>query len=233
MEEHGLLTSASAIAFQVLTSLIPLALLVLSVMGFLHLDEVWTRGPRAAVRGAGLQGGLRGARRRGAAHAGPGAGLVADGRRGVHARGRCRACARAIMGVLSEVYGDGDDRPFGRRYAISFALGTGRRGLRAAARSRSCASVARRSGLDEPGWLVEAAVFVVRWGAALALLMHRGRGCCCASRPRIPGPHRWVSFGSGLCVVAWVGDLARVRRLRHRHRRTTARSSARSRPSSC
>jgi uncharacterized BrkB/YihY/UPF0761 family membrane protein len=42
MEEHGLLTSASAIAFQVLTGLIPLALLVLSIMGFLHLEWVWT-----------------------------------------------------------------------------------------------------------------------------------------------------------------------------------------------
>ena len=43
MEERDLLTAASAIAFQVLTALLPLALLVLSVMGFLQLDEVWTR----------------------------------------------------------------------------------------------------------------------------------------------------------------------------------------------
>ena len=42
MEEHDLLTYASAIAFQALTSLIPLALLVLSIMGFLELDDVWT-----------------------------------------------------------------------------------------------------------------------------------------------------------------------------------------------
>ena len=20
-----------------------------------------------------------------------------------------------------------------------------------------------------------------------------------------PGPHRWISFGSGLCVIAWIG----------------------------
>ena len=43
MEEQDLLTYASAIAFQVLTSLLPLALLVLSLMGFLHLDGVWTQ----------------------------------------------------------------------------------------------------------------------------------------------------------------------------------------------
>src|SRR5215207_477333 len=42
MEEHDLLTSASAIAFQVMTALIPIALLALSVMGFLQLGDVWT-----------------------------------------------------------------------------------------------------------------------------------------------------------------------------------------------
>src|SRR5215208_4265117 len=42
IEEHGVLTYASAIAFQVLTGVIPLALLVLSIMGFLHLESVWT-----------------------------------------------------------------------------------------------------------------------------------------------------------------------------------------------
>ena len=42
MEEHGVLTYASAIAFQVMTALIPLALVVLSIMGFLHLESVWS-----------------------------------------------------------------------------------------------------------------------------------------------------------------------------------------------
>ena len=60
MEEHDLLTSASAIAFQVLTSLIPLALLVLSIMGFLKLDDVWTKDlapqVKQQVSGPGLRG---------------------------------------------------------------------------------------------------------------------------------------------------------------------------------
>ena len=43
MEEHDLLTYASAIAFQVMTSLIPIALLVLSIMGFLNLEDVWPK----------------------------------------------------------------------------------------------------------------------------------------------------------------------------------------------
>src|SRR5215210_5093055 len=51
MEEHDLLTSASAIAFQVLTALLPMALLVLSIMGFLHLQDVWTEDLAPQVKG--------------------------------------------------------------------------------------------------------------------------------------------------------------------------------------
>ena len=43
MAEDEVLTYASAIAFQVLTSLIPLALLVLSILGFFDLESVWTQ----------------------------------------------------------------------------------------------------------------------------------------------------------------------------------------------
>src|SRR3954451_16661282 len=42
MEEHDLLNYASAIAFQVMTAMIPMALLVLSVMSILQLQSVWT-----------------------------------------------------------------------------------------------------------------------------------------------------------------------------------------------
>ena len=41
MEENHLLTYASAMAFQVMTSLLPLALLGLSILGFLHLEDVY------------------------------------------------------------------------------------------------------------------------------------------------------------------------------------------------
>src|SRR4051794_25144236 len=40
--ENRLLTYASAIAFQVLTGLMPLLLLVLGLLGFFHLSEVWS-----------------------------------------------------------------------------------------------------------------------------------------------------------------------------------------------
>jgi len=59
-------------------------------------------------------------------------------------------------------------------------------------------------GLDHPGFLLETLVFVARWGAALALLS-TAVWLLLRFGPAHPAPHRWVSFGSALCVIAWVG----------------------------
>src|ERR1700744_4132099 len=40
-KQHGLLTYASAISFQILTAIIPFLLFVLAVAGLLHLNDVW------------------------------------------------------------------------------------------------------------------------------------------------------------------------------------------------
>lgn len=202
MGEHGLLTSASAIAFQVLTSLIPLALLVLSVMGFLHLGEVWTDdlGPQfkeqvskevyavaddvvsntlGKEQGWWLTVGL------------------------VVTVWQVSGVARAIMGVLTEIYDGREDRSFRRRYMISIVLGTSVTVLvlLGFAIARFGHQVLE---LDDPGFLVEAVVFAVRWGAALAALS-TAVWLLLRFAPAQPGPTRWISFGSGLCVIAWVG----------------------------
>jgi membrane protein len=202
MEEQDLLTFASAIAFQVLTSLIPLALLVLSIMGFLHLDDVWTKelAPQVEARVSVNV-----------------FGVVDDVAR--HTLGRQQAwwltiglvftfwqtsgVARAVMGALSRVYGDGDDRSFARRYAISVALGLAVAVcvLGALVTVRVGASLL---GLEDVGWAGSVALLVLRWGAALALLT-TAVWVLLRFAPAHPGPHRWVSFGSALCVVAWVG----------------------------
>jgi membrane protein len=46
--------------------------------------------------------------------------------------------------------------------------------------------------------------FVLRWGLALALLF-TAVWLLLRFAPAHPGPHGWISFGSALCVIAWVG----------------------------
>src|SRR5436190_2571639 len=202
MEEHDLLTYASAIAFQVMTALIPMALLVLSVMGFLQLESVWTAHLAPQVK----------------AQVSPQVFAVLDdvvrktlgSKQGwwltigvVFTLWQASGVARAIMGALSSVYGDGDDRSFVRRYAISVGLGLG------VALVVIAALVDARFGesllgVGDVAWPAAVLLFILRWGLALALLS-TAVWLLLRFAPAHPGPHRWVSFGSGLCVLAWVG----------------------------
>ena len=202
MEEHDLLTYASAIAFQVMTSLIPLALLVLSVMGFLQLENAWTEdvGPQFEKQVSKEVF------------------AVADdvvrktlGEKqvfwltlgAVFTVWQLSGAVRAIMGALSGVYGLAEDRSFKRRYLTSFGLGVAVTALVLLAITivRFGSAVV---GIDDPGFLVGAAAFVVRWGLALVLLSTAVWLLLHFAPPR-PGPPGWVSFGSGVCVIAWVG----------------------------
>jgi membrane protein len=202
IEEHGVLTYASAIAFQVLTATIPLALLVLSIMGFLHLESVWTHnlGPQFKAQVS--------------PHVYAVANDVVRRTLGqeqvwwltigvVFTVWQVSGAARAIMGVLSEIYNGGDDRSFTRRYLTSFALGSGVTVLVLLA--FAIARFGRQMlGLGDTGFAVDAVVFVARWGLALALLS-TAVWLLLRYAPSRPGPHRWISFGSVLCVIAWVG----------------------------
>jgi membrane protein len=194
MEEHGVLTSASAIAFQVLTGVIPLALLVVSLMGFLHLESVWTDDLGPQFKGQVSKP----------------VWAVADdvvhrtlGQEQlwwltagvVFTVWQLSGAVRAIMGVLSEIYNDGEDRSFKSRYTTSIALGTGVTVLVLLAFGSA------RFGGELLGGVVG---FVLRWGVALGLLF-TAVWLLLRFAPAHPSPHRFVSFGSGLCVIAWVG----------------------------
>ena len=202
MEEHDLLTYASAIAFQVMTSLIPLALLTLSIMGFLQLEDLWTDD-------LGTQFEKQVSKEVFA---------VADDvvRKtlsekqvfwltlgAVFTVWQLSGAVRAIMGALSSVYGGGEDRSFRRRYLTSFALGIAVTALvlLAIAIVRFGSAVV---GIDDPGFAVAAVLFVVRWGLALVLLS-TAVWLLLRYAPARPGPTGWISFGSGVCVIAWIG----------------------------
>ena len=201
MEEQDLLTAASAIAFQVLTALLPLALLTLSIMGFLDLADVWTKDLAPQVKeqvSPHVFAVIDDVARR-TLSSGQGWWLTVGV---VFTLWQTSGVARAIMGALSRVYGGGEDRPFVRRYLISFGLG-----IAVAVSVLGALAIVRFGdslvGLDHPGRLAAALLAVVRWGAALTLLT-TAVWLLLRFAPARPGPHRWVSFGSALCVIAWV-----------------------------
>jgi membrane protein len=202
MEEHNVLTYASAIAFQVLTALIPLTLLVLAVAGFLGLDNVWTQHLAPQFK----------------AQVSKDVYAVADNvvRRTlgqeqawwltigiVFTLWQVSGVARAVMGVLSDIYNSGDDRSFTRRFATSFGLGSGVT-LFVLVAFVDARFGSQLVGVGDAGAALKAVVFVLRWVIALALLS-TAVWVLLRFAPAHPGPHRWISFGSMLCVIAWVG----------------------------
>jgi YihY family inner membrane protein len=119
--ENRLLTHASEIAFQVISSIVPLALLAVAVFGFLDLSEIWRRdlAPRIqeevspagfAVIDSTIESVL-GSRQ--TLWLTIGAALTCW---------EVSGAVRAIMGTLNDVDGVREQRPFRRRLLVSGAL---------------------------------------------------------------------------------------------------------------
>lgn len=191
--EHDLLTFASAIAFQVMTALIPLAMSGLALLGVLHLDEAWTQHLAPQLRHS-------------ASHE---VFALADSvvRRALGSKQLFWLTAglviclwevsggvRAIMSALSRIYCDEESRPKRRRYAISFALAVAVivLGVGALVVFRFAADVL-------PGTLAN----VARWPVAFALLTSLA-WLLLRFAPVESHADGWISFGSVLCVIAWL-----------------------------
>jgi len=190
---HDLLTYASAIAFQVMTALIPLAMFALALLGFLHLGDAWSRhlAPQlrqhashevyALVNQVALK--ALGAKR--------GFWLTAGALLAVW---ETSGAVRAVMGALSRVYGARERRSRTRRYLISFGLAV------AAGVLIALAFTVVRFGPDVVHGL---AVSILRWPVACAVLI-TAVWLLVRFAPGEPQPVGWVSAGSVLCVAAWL-----------------------------
>jgi membrane protein len=197
--EHDLLTFATAIAFQVLFALIPLCLFGLGLLGGLGLQDQWTGewGPR--VRGS-------------MSHA---TFVVVDEtvRRvleskqvfwmtlgGVIAIWKVSAAMRAIMDVFDRIYGSDRRRSFLERLRVSLLLGVAVAALLLAA--VACVvlgdDLLRGLGIDS------GLVMWLRWPLALACLF-AVVALLVAKAPVEDRPTHWITFGSALVVVSWVG----------------------------
>ncbi len=197
--DNDLLTYASAISFQILSSIVPFLLFGFGVLGFLHLDEVWSDGLAPRVE-KGVS---------------PAAFAFADEAitkaltdRQVFwvtlglliALWEVSGAIRAVMGALQRVYCLDTDRPWRQRMLVStlLALAVGACWLAAIA----VVVMGPMVYGDVPG-PIAALLFVVRWGIAglllllaVAVLLHYA--------PERRSPLEWVTFGAVLIMAGWL-----------------------------
>ncbi|MEJ7786902.1 MAG: YhjD/YihY/BrkB family envelope integrity protein, partial [Solirubrobacteraceae bacterium] len=196
---NDLLLFASAISFQVLTALVPLALFALGALGFLGLSEVWAQDVRPQVV-EGLS---------------PAATRVIDDTVGkvlgsaqlfwvtagaAIAIWQLSGAVRAAMEALNRVYEAREERSFGRRYAVSLTLA-----VAFAALTFSASSVVVFVPLldGDPPVLVGGLLFLGRWGVA-AVLLGLAVGLLVHQGPDRAQPLGWVSAGAVSIVGSWV-----------------------------
>jgi membrane protein len=197
--EHEVLTFASAIAFQVLFALIPLALCGLGLLGGLGLQEQWTRewGPSVAqsmspaafsVLDATVRRVLGGQQ---LFWMTAGAGLAVW---------KVSTVTRAVMAVFDRIYGSGRSRSSAERLLVSLLLGIAVAVLLLCA----AASVLLGDDLLRAVGVRSPMVLWLRWPLALAFLF-AVVALLVALAPADRRPLQWVTFGSVVVVASWVG----------------------------
>jgi membrane protein len=200
-DEHDLLTYASAIAFNAIFAVVPLGLFGLGLVGALGLDELWTEhlGPQlhAQVSGnvyAALDSSVRnvlGSKQ--LFWVTIGAGLAVW---------EVSGAMRATMTVLDRIYHVRRKRNRLDRYGVSLVLSAIVTVLMVAAALVFELSGAAARALAGPG-TVAAVLALLRWPLTAVLLL----AAVAVVVRWAPAEHRhwrWVSFGTGLVVVAWL-----------------------------
>lgn len=194
-----LLTYSSAIAFQVLYAVVPLAMLGLAGIGLIGEQSLWTKhiahtlqrglSPQAyTIANKTAQRAMNGDR---AAWLTIGLLVTLYG---------VAASLRAMMTPLNNIYGAKETRSWARRLVVSlggavvvmvFVLGA--------------IVVVLGGRLVHPHNVVLAvAFFVLRWVVALAFLLFTNAALI-RIVPAKKRPVRWISIGSALATVCWIG----------------------------
>ena len=199
-KQHDLLTYASAISFQILTAIIPFLLFVLGVAGLLHLTDVWRNHLEPHIRAnvssavfAVIESAVNN---------------VFTGRRvlwatvgGGLALWQVSGAVRAVMGALARIYGASVERPFIRRYLVSFVLSIA---VGACFTSAAlCLVLAPFFSVSHPGVAWDVFAFLVRWALVVALLL-LVVGLLVRHAPATPQTLPWVSLGATIVITSWM-----------------------------
>ena len=199
-KQHDLLTYSSAISFQVLTAVVPFAMTMLALAGILHLDGVW-RDHVAPEIHARVSADVFSVISSAVDKAFSDKQLLWATLGGGLALWQVSGAVRAVMGAFERIYGARSERPFVRRYLISFAL---------AIATGACFVVATLCLVFAPFFEVRALgvawevfAFVVRWGLAVGFLA-LAVGLLVHIAPATTQPLPWVSLGTTIVTLSWV-----------------------------
>jgi membrane protein len=197
--KNDLLTYASAISFQILTAIIPFLLFVLAVAGLLHLGSLWQDHLAPQIR-ANVSHALFMVISNAVDKVFAGKQLLWVTFGGALALWQVSGAVRAVMGAFDNIYG-AKERPFVRRYAISFGLSIAVGGCFILA--AACLIFGPFFATSELGPVWGVVVFAGKWAlgtACLALAV----GLLVHLAPALRQPLPWVSLGTGLVIVSWV-----------------------------
>lgn len=196
--KYDLLTYSSAIAFQILYAILPLMLLALAALGVVGAQSLYTDHVAPGLRHA-LSHDAYGIANRTALK-------VMNGKRYwwsslglVVTLWGAGAALRSMMTPLNEVYGARETRGWVRRIAVS--IGAGAAAILLVAAALLIALLAPLVSL--PG-IVDLLFGIVRWAATFALVL-LAIAVVLRAVPAKKRPLQWVSIGSVLCAVCWVG----------------------------
>jgi membrane protein len=199
-KQHDLLTYSSAISFQILTAIIPFLLFVLAVAGLLHLNSVWRDHLEPQIR-ASVSGAVFAVISDAVNKVFASSQLLWATVGGGLALWQVSGAVRAVMGALARIYGASTERPFLRRYSISFVLSieVGACFILAAL----CLLLAPFVSVAHPGAVWDVFAFLLRWTLAVALLL-LAVGLLVRHAPATAQTLPWVSLGATIVIACWV-----------------------------
>jgi membrane protein len=193
--EHELLTYASALAFQVLKSLIPLTLLGIALLGAVGRRDVWTNDlapPLKSRLDPPVFHAIDFAVDK--IFASNSAGLIAFS--AVLTVWFVSAGVRAIMGAINRIYGVDETRPVWIRWPLSF-------GLAFCIVAGIVGATLLLEAVPKQDGSLEILLVAVRWLGALAALIV-ATGVLVRLAPARRRPKRWASAGAVLVIATWI-----------------------------
>jgi membrane protein len=196
--KHDLLTYSSAIAFQALYAVVPLASVVLAMFGLVGAQSLYTHHIAPVLKRDLSQQAYE----------------IAN-RTAMHVMNQERyfwvtlglfvtlwgigAALRSMMTPLNRVYGARETRSWANRLLVS--VGAGAAVVILLGGAVACVLLGR---LLNPHGVLAVPVFLGRWLAALVLML-ASIAVVLRFVPAKSRPLRWISLGSTLCIVCWIG----------------------------